>query len=457
MKVQRKILWVSTWVTIFTFFQNAVAQNVPFDQDELVQHLDQELSGEAAKRNLEYISRLHRMRGSEGYNQATEFIAAKLAEYHLESIETIKIPADGVTRYGTQKSRPAWNVEFAQLWEMKQQNGEWVNTIKIADWESIPLVVAQDSESGEAIAELVDIGAGISEGDYEGKEIQGKLVLTSSQPESVVPLAIEKYGAVGIISYAQNQVTAWWKENENLIRWGHLDTFSKTKTFGFMVSLKQARAFQERLKKGERIQLHAKLVAQKSPASYNILTAVIEGSDAQLKDEEIVYTCHLDHPRPGANDNASGCVAILEVARTLKQLLDENKIARPRRTLRFVWSPEIEGTTALLNYRPELAQRAKANIHMDMVGGGPETKAIFHVSRSPQSLPNFITDVGMAFGNFLNESSKAYASGEETQYPMVSKEGGKEALHAVLGNFHMGSDFEVFSENWRLLERRATA
>ena len=446
MKVQRKILWVSTWVTIFTFFQNAVAQNVPFDQDELVQHLDQELSGEAAKRNLEYISRLHRMRGSEGYNQATEFIAAKLAEYHLESIETIKIPADGVTRYGTQKSRPAWNVEFAQLWEMKQQNGEWVNTIKIADWESIPLVVAQDSESGEAIAELVDIGAGISEGDYEGKEIQGKLVLTSSQPESVVPLAIEKYGAVGIISYAQNQVTAWWKENENLIRWGHLDTFSKTKTFGFMVSLKQARAFQERLKKGERIQLHAKLVAQKSPASYNILTAVIEGSDAQLKDEEIVYTCHLDHPRPGANDNASGCVAILEVARTLKQLLDENKIARPRRTLRFVWSPEIEGTTALLNYRPELAQRAKANIHMDMVGGGPETKAIFHVSRSPQSLPNFITDVGMAFGNFLNESSKAYASGEETQYPMVSKEGGKEALHAVLGNFHMGSDFEVFSE-----------
>ena len=446
MKVQRKILWVSVWVTIFTFSQNVSAQDVPFEQDELVHHLDQELSGETAKRNLEYISRLHRMRGSEGYDQATEFIAAKLAEYHLESIETINIPTDGVTMYGTQKSRPAWNVDFAQLWEMEEQGGQWVNTLKIADWESIPLVVAQDSGSGEATADLVDIGAGTSESDYVDKDIKGKLVLTSSQPESVVPLAIEKYGAIGIISYAQNQVTAWWKENENLIRWGHLDTFAKTKTFAFMVSLKQARAFQERLEKGEHIRLHAKVIAQKSPASYNILTAFIEGSDPKLKQEEIVFTCHLDHPRPGANDNASGCVAILEVARTLKQLIDENKIARPKRTLRFVWSPEIEGTTALLNYRPELAQRAKANIHMDMVGGGPETKAIFHVSKTPQSLPSFINDVGMAFGTFLNESSNAYASGEETLYPMVSQEGGKEALHAVLGEFHMGSDFEVFNE-----------
>ena len=408
--------------------------------------LNEELSGESAKRNLEFISRQHRMRGSEGYTNSVNFIADKLKEYNLEDIEIIKIPTDGKTMYGTQKARLAWDVEFAELWEQSNTNGTWINTEKIADWESIPLVVAQDSHSGNVEAELIDIGKGNSESDYVGKDVKGKLVLTSLQPESVVPLAIEKYGAVGILSYAQNQVTAWYKENDNLIRWGHLDSFSETKIFGFMLSLKQARAFQSRLESGDIIRLHAKVSAGRHAGFYDILTAIIEGSDDKLKNEEIAFTCHLDHPRPGANDNASGCVAILEVARTLKKLIDEGKIERPKRTIRFIWSPEIEGTTALLNFKPELAKRIKTNIHMDMVGGGPETKAIFHVSKSPQSIPNFVNDIAESFGAFVNKQSDDYASGVNTDFPIVSEEGGKEALHAVLGNFHMGSDFQVFAE-----------
>ena len=422
------------------------AQPVPLGQEKLVRHLDQELSGESAKRNLEFITRLHRMRASKDYNQAINFIESKLQEYKLSSIETIKIPADGITMYGTQKSRPAWNAEFAELWEMEKQNGSWVQCVKIADYASIPLVLAQDSHSGEATAEMVDIGKGTAETDYTNKNVKGKLVLTSLQPEAVVPLAVEKYGAVGIISYAQNQPTAWYRENDNLIRWGHLATFTNTKTFAFMVSLKQARSFQERFAKNESITLHAKVIAEQSAGSYNILTAVIEGSDPVLKKEEIAYTCHLDHPRPGANDNASGCMSILEVARTLNKLITEGKMERPKRTLRFIWSPEIEGTTALLNFKPGLAAAIKFNIHMDMVGGGPETKAIFHVSRAAQSLPSFINDIGEAFGDFVNQASNAYAAGEAVRYPIVAREGGKESLSALLGEFHMGSDFEVYSE-----------
>lgn len=437
---------ISVLYFLFIFSIPSNAQNIPLGQEDLVSHLNEELSGESAKRNLEFISRQHRMRGSEGYTNAVNFISDKLKAYNLESIEMIKIPTDGKTMYGTQKARLAWDVEFAELWEQKEKNGNWINNEKIADWESIPLVVAQDSHSGNVEAELVDIGRGNSEDDYAGKDVKGKLVLTSLQPESVVALAIEKYGAVGILSYAQNQVTAWYKENDNLIRWGHLDSFSETKTFGFMLSLKQARSYQNRLKSGKTIRLHAKISAGRHPGFYDILTAVIEGSDEALKKEEIAFTCHLDHPRPGANDNASGCVAILEVARTLKKLIDEGKIKRPKRTIRFIWSPEIEGTTALLNYRPELAKRIVTNIHMDMVGGSPETKAIFHVSKSPQSLPNFVNDIAESFGAFLNKQSDDYASGAIVDFPVVSEEGGKEALHAVMGNFHMGSDFQVFAE-----------
>lgn len=432
------------FISSISFKSNA--QNIPLNQDELVMLLNEELSGESAKRNLEFISRQHRMRGSEGYTNSVNFISEKLKDYNIEGIEMIKIPTDGKTMYGTQKARLAWDVEFAELWEQNQVNGKWVNSEKIADWESIPLVVAQDSHSGDVEAELIDIGKGNSESDYVGIDVKGKLVLTSLQPGAVVSLAIEKYGAVGILSYAQNQVTAWYKENDNLIRWGHLDSFSETKTFGFMLSLKQARAFQSRLKLGGTIRLHAKIEAGRHAGFYDILTATIEGSDVNLKNEEIAFTCHLDHPRPGANDNASGCVAILEVARTLKKLIDEGKIERPKRTIRFIWSPEIEGTTALLNFRPELAKRIKTNIHMDMVGGSPETKAIFHVSKSPQSVPNFVNDIAESFGAFVNKQSDDYASGVNVDFPMVSEEGGKEALHAVLGNFHMGSDFQVFAE-----------
>ena len=422
------------------------AQNVPLEQEVLVGHLDQELSGESAKRNLEYLSRLHRMRGSDDYNQAIAFISTKLKDYNLESIEVIKIPVDGTIMYGTQKSRPAWNVEFAELWELKEQNGAWIKNTKISDWESMPMVVAQDSKSGEISAELVDIGTGTNKSDYENKSVEGKLVLTSSQPASVASLAITTYKAAGIISYAQNQPSAWYGENDNLIRWGHFDYFAKTPSFAFMVSLKQARTFQSKLVNGKKIKLHAKVISTTKSGNWENLTAVIKGADATLAGEEILFTCHLDHPRPGANDNASGSAAILEIARTLKKLIDEKKMERPKRTIRFLWSPEIEGTTALLNYRPELAKKTKFNIHMDMVGGGIETKGIYQVSRGPQSLPSFMNDVGESFGEFLNHSSIAFTSGNQVKFPVVSKEGGKEPLNAIIGNFNMGSDFEVFTE-----------
>ena len=97
------------------------AQQVPLGQDVLVAQLDQELSGETAKRNLEFIAGQHRMRGSEGYNEATEFIHTKLEEYHLEGIELIQIPTDGTTMYGTQKSRPAWGqTRGTCLWRCTQ-------------------------------------------------------------------------------------------------------------------------------------------------------------------------------------------------------------------------------------------------------------------------------------------------------------------------------------------------
>lgn len=418
-----------------------------FLPDSVVAALSQELSGETAKSNLEYIARYHRMRGSRGFRAAAEHIVKQLQAYGLTDAHIEQFAADGKKFYGTQKSRPPWDTDFAELWELRETNGTWTRNVRLASWEAMPITLAQDSESGEVTAELIDVNNGTSETDYSGKDVRGKLVLVAAQPGAVAPLAIERFGAAGVVSYAQNQRTAWWAENENLVRWGHLDTFAAKPTFAFMVSLKQARNFQNRLARGEKIQLQATVRAGKHPGFYDVVTATIPGADPSLRSEEVAFSCHLDHQRPGANDNASGCVAILEVARTFSKLISEGKVARPARTIRFIWPPEIEGTIVLLNARPEIASRIKAVIHMDMVGGGPETKAIFHVTRGPASLPSFINDVAEHFGEFVNNQSAQFAGGTTVPYPMISVEGGKEPLQAEMAEFSMGSDHEVYTDS----------
>ncbi len=131
----------------------------------------------------------------------------------------------------------------------------------------------------------------------------------------------------------------------------------------------------------------------------------------------------------------------------MNKLINEGKIARPARTIRFIWPPEIEGTIALLNARPEIASRIKAVIHMDMVGGGPETKAIFHVTRGPASLPSFVNDVAEHFGEFVNDQSAQFAGGASVPFPMFAPEGGKEALQAERAEFSLGSDHQVYTDS----------
>ena len=321
--------------------------------------------------------------------------------------------------------------------------------MRLASWESLPVSLAQDSETGSVTADLVDVGAGTADSDYAGKDVRGKLILASAQPGPVARLGVAKHGAAGIVSYAQNQRTAWWGEDGSLVRWGHLDTFASPPTFAFMVSLQQARAFQQRLARGEAVRLEAAVKAGQHDGAYEIVTATLPGGDPARREEEIVFSCHLDHQRPGANDNASGCVTILEVARTLGRLVADGRLPRPARTLRFVWPPEIEGTLVWLNGRPERAGHGviKAAIHLDMVGGGPETKAVFHVTRGPASLPSFAYDVAEALASFVNDETDAFAGGRAADYPLAAPEGGREPLQARLSELSLGSDHQIYADS----------
>jgi hypothetical protein len=410
--------------------------------ESAVAALANELSGEIAKRNLEGLARLHRQRGSQGFHSAAELVAERARAYGLSDVQILQFPADGKLFYGTQRARQGWDANEAELTEITDAK----NT-KIASFAAQPIALAEDSESADVTADLIDVGDGTQESDYASKDIRGKIVLAAAQPGAVQDLAVGKFGAAGIVSYAQNQKTAWSGENDNLIRWGHLQSFTPNKTFAFMVSLKTARSMQERLRLKETIRLHAVVDAGQHVGFYEVVTAVIPGSDPHLKDQEIAFSCHLDHQRPGANDNASGCVTILEVARTLSKLIADGKLPKPARTIRFIWPPEIEGTITLLNAKPEFAKRIKAVVHMDMVGGGPETKAVFHVTRGPRSLPSFVHDVAWAFADWVNEESYRFAATDAGDYPLTAPEGGHEPLLAMYSSYTMGSDHDVYQDS----------
>ena len=424
----------------------ASAQPPPLLEEAEARALASELSGETAKRNLEQVARYHRIRGSRQFRLAADFVVQQLREYGLQDAKVEELAADGTQWYGTQRARPAWDAEFAELWEMRQVGKQILPVARLASFDAMPVTLAQDSESGEVTASLVDVGQGTDPADYSGKDVRGKLVLVAAQPEAVAELAIAQHGAAGIVSYARNQRTAWWGDDDSLIRWGHLETFAPHKTFAFMVSPREARRFQRRLADGDSILLRASVKAGQHPGAYSIVTATIPGADPRRGREEIVFSCHLDHQRPGANDNASGCMTILEVARTYAKLIAERRLPRPARTLRFIWPPEIEGTTAYLNARPEVAGRIKAAIHLDMVGGGPTTKAVFHVTRGPASLPSIVNDVAAAIGAFVNEQTMAFAASGAAEYPLNAPEGGKGPLQAALVDFTSGSDHQVYTE-----------
>jgi len=100
----------------------------------------------------------------------------------------------------------------------------------------------------------------------------------------------------------------------------------------------------------------------------------IEGSDPELKNEVIVYSAHYDHIGwygdkifVGADDNASGCAALLEIAQAFMSLN-----TKPLRTILFLWvSGEeigLHGSAAYTRNPLFPLENTVVNLNADMIG-----------------------------------------------------------------------------------------
>ena len=402
--------------------------------------LDEELSGVAAKDHVGRLTQLHRVPASPGFHDAIEYVMAQAKAAGLTDAHVETFPGDGATWFGTLHGNRGWRVEAGWLDEVQPEPR------RIISWDDVRLAVADNSESADVTVELVDVGSGTQRSDYAGKDVRGKLVLCDATPSACHRQAVEELGAAGLVSYNSNQVSAWWRDDQDLIRWGHLDARGHKNAFAIMISVREARALQQRLARGEHITLHAVVRARNDDSmGYETLVATIPGTDPAAGD--IVFSCHLDHEKPGANDNASGCAANLEIARTLRRLIDTKRIPPPARTIRFIWPSEMTGTIAYLSKYPEIAARIRAAVHLDMVGGDPFiTKSVLHVTRSPWSIATVTDDVEEVFGRYVIDGAMRAAGEGDMTRAIRSRGGSKDAFWADITPYESGSDHWIYQE-----------
>ncbi len=399
------------------------------------------MDGVATLETVRELSRFHRVQGSPGFAAAAAHLEKRLRAAGLSTAKVERYPADGKTRYAHFRSYLGWEPVSALLEEVSPRPG------RVASFPELSVALADYSQDADVTAPLVDVGRGTDGKDYSGKDVRGKIVLADGPLDTVHRLACLERGASGFLSAYPNQTTAWSGDDRDLVRWGHLDPYETRNRFAFMVSKRQADDFRSRLAAGEKVVLAARVRAKMVPATYDVVSATIEGTDPAAG--EVVLTAHLCHQSAGANDNASGSAAIFEVARALTAGIARSALPRPTRTIRFLWLPEIAGSQAWLVRNRETARRIVAGLHLDMVGGTlSTTRGTLHVSRSAESLPHVVDEIARAFLEQVQAASARHAeNGGDPGRGFVWPPGRREALLADLRGIELGSDHQVFEDS----------
>jgi hypothetical protein len=104
------------------------------------------------------------------------------------------------------------------------------------------------------------------------------------------------------------------------------------------------------------------------------VAGIIEGSDPVLKNEVVIFSGHMDHIggeganiHPGADDDASGCTALLELAEAFQSLPK-----KPLRSVMFLWVSGEEvglfGSQSYVNNPIFPLDKTVADLNMDMIG-----------------------------------------------------------------------------------------
>jgi hypothetical protein len=246
---------------------------------------------------------------------------------------------------------------------------------------------------------------------------------------------IEESGAIGVIYYPDLKRT---RDNfDRRIYNGFFTTKERLNNakFGFSISYNQAMHLKELMQKGT-VKVKANIKAEFMEGNLEVLTTSIKGTE--YPDQEIVIIAHLCHPLPSANDNASGAAGLLELARAFRYLIDKKILEKPKRTLRFVWVPEFNGTVPWMKYHEAKMRKVLACINLDMIGEHPiKIGQPLEVNLAPRSTPSILNDITSFFVKNIADHPKGIAI-NGTKIPMSYR----------LKSFDGGSDHVLFIDSY---------
>lgn len=398
-----------------------------------------EISGTLSLQSILDLAGYEHNRAAEEYRgtyRETAYLEKMAKQYGLEDAHIERFKTNALT----------WDGEVGELWVESP-----VKRL-VVSYRDVAASLAPGSRSADVTAEMVYVGRGERETDYTGKDVAGKLVLASGSPGTVHNLAVRRFNAAGVISF--NNPTGRPIDRPDEIAWNNLGRggpggANARTTFAFNISHRMGMDLIDLLERGNKVTLHAKVVAAEYDADMQVATAVIRGTGES--DQEIAFTGHVFEgiAKQGAMDDASGCAAVLEMARAWKKLIDAGVLPRPRRTIRFLWVPEIQGTNAYLNRFPEEARRIVAAVSMDMVGESVTVnKNSLRMMRTPYSTNHFINDVTTQFFEYVGDTNREKVQNRSIAYgflyPILDPQGSRDPFYYNIEKHYGSSDHAVF-------------
>ena len=375
----------------------AGAQRSPVIPPAVYDALVNEISGDIAFEHIRWFTHYHRpMGGGEGYEAVAKYVEQKAREYGLEDVRVIRLKTD----------TPSWTPRQSELTLTAPY------TRRLAFTPEVALSLADYSRTTEfRNVALVDVGTGTEDRDYEGREVSGKVVLATGSLSTVMEQAVWKRGAIGILYFTTSR-----RDQQDQVPWTRIPVQNTDKTrdgtFAFVLSQREG------------LRLRGELAAAKAPytvsgsvesvfheqSSQSIVEAVIRGS--AIHDQDIVLTGHLQEERFSANDDASGCANVLEIARALKRMIDDGRLPRPTRDIRFWWVDEISAPEQYFADQPRERAEFLVNINQDMVGARQSAGSrVQFVTRPPASRASFLGDIVESVVEALVQGNTAYSLG----------------------------------------------
>jgi len=428
-------------VTGFIFSQLKYVPPRTILPDKMIKLLLNELSGQLAFNNEVVLAGFNQIRTAEEFNtffHEGSFLSKKLKDYGLD-----KVLLEDVGKSLAKKRGRWWIREDAEL-HMIEPDEKLLSRLS-----EHPALMARFCDPGEWEGELVYLDFRDIK-KLKNIELKGKIILTPEYP-SRFSEAFSK-GALGVISY--------YDPNKNIkdpyqvmFNMSFQKGNTEQKVFCFHIWHQLGEQLREMLFRQQKVVLRAKAKTAYYPYKLDAVYACIKGTNPQKKG--MMFTAHLfERPlKQGANDNASGCVTITEIARTITTLIKQGKIERPERTIHFLMSEEGSGTMCFLKEHPEIADKILTVINMDMVGEDlDKNQAFFFIEKPLYSRTSFLEPLTIHFTDYVFKTNTKRPKNDlfdlsvDFPIPILDKNGSNQPFRYILTDFLGSSDHGMFIE-----------